>query len=542
MSRANIPFALPLGLFLISALFGVVTAYAPVAALRDFVLIVCGAALYVMLIWKREDARFLVTAVALYVLGAAVLVLAFVAAQDATNHAVKLVALNSLDTFFGQLFPPLARFIGQPNSLAGIVAVALPLDIALAMHVAQRRARNAVAALFLLALILILGLVLADSRGAWLALALVGGVFGAGYAARRMQPQQTRLVFPSLLVLGLVVMLGAMQNQDLLSALVTRADFLAAAQGDEVPRLILYAQVWRLIQDYFFTGSGLGTFPMVYSTYALQIHVYFLPHAHNIFLQIWMEQGLLGVIAFVWFGIGFYAWMWARRAEWNWLAIGGLAAASVMLLHGLVDASFWYTAVTRPLLLMPFAFALTGVCASYSWKRDLKIGAAIGAAVLIAIAVFGQAALTRWYANVASVMQTRVELGQYQFPNALVEYIRHDGDLTGTQAAFHQVLALDSGNVTANERLAMIELARGEYADALAHAQAASARDAANPVTWQLLGDAYLALGNQDAAYAYWSRLDNAANLLNVEAAIRYDRQGDSVRAAWARALARRIK
>jgi O-antigen ligase len=490
MSRPNIPFALPLGLFLVSALVGVITAYAPVAALRDFVLILCGAALYGIILWKRDDARFRVTAVTLYVLSAAVLVIAFVAAHDVTDHTLKVIALNALDSFFGQLFPPLARFIGQPNSLAGIVAVALPLDAALAIHWAQMRARNAVAALFLLALILILGLMLADSRGAWLALALVGGVFGAGYAVHRMPPQQARFAFPSLLVLGLVAMLAAMRNQDLLSAVATRADFLAAAQGDEVPRLVLYAQVWRLIQDYFFTGSGLGTFPMVYSTYALQIHVYFLPHAHNIFLQIWMEQGLLGVIAFVWLGIGFYVWMWARRAEWNWLAVGGLAATTVMLLHGLVDAPFWYGDVTRPLLLMPFAFALAGIRAPYSWKRDLKIGAAIGAAALMAIAVFGQVAPTRWYANLASVMQTRVELGRYQFPQRLVEYVRRDADLSDAAALFQRVLALDSEDVTANQRLAMIELARGAYADALAHAQAASARDAANPVTWQLLGDA----------------------------------------------------
>ena len=49
-----------------------------------------------------------------------------------------------------------------------------------------------------------------------------------------------------------------------------------------------------LAGDYAFTGSGLGSAMMVYSTYAMILHVGFISHAHNLFLQIALEQGLPG--------------------------------------------------------------------------------------------------------------------------------------------------------------------------------------------------------------------------------------------------------
>src|SRR5581483_5455193 len=127
-----------------------------------------------------------------------------------------------------------------------------------------------------------------------------------------------------------------------------------------IPRLDLYQQVWRLIQSYFFTGTGLGTFPMVYSTYALQQNVFILPHAHNMFLQIWVEQGLLGIVALIWLISAFYRRAWKTRRNWSWLTLGGLAATTVMLLHGLVDAALWYSDLTRPLFFVPLALTVAG--------------------------------------------------------------------------------------------------------------------------------------------------------------------------------------
>ncbi len=524
MSRLNVPLALPLALFLASALVGVALAYAPIPAAWDFLLYAVGVALYALIYAKRADEKFLAATIVLLGAASAALVTGFLAFA---------------------LSPDFHSWI-QPNGLAGILALALPLNIALAAHWARQRARRKAVALGALILFLSFGLVLTGSRGAWLALTFVGGVFAIGYLLRRTNARRMELAAPALLIgfcaLALVVMLAFPETRlNVSPEWFARATALLGAGKNDIPRVVLYEQVWRLIQDYIFTGSGLGTFPMVYSTYALQTHVYILPHAHNVWLQIWMEQGVLGLVALGWFVVGFYGWVWSWRSDWDWLALGGLAAATVMLLHGLVDAAFWYADVTRALLFAPFAFALAGIRSPYPLRRDLKIGAALGATALLGLILFWKPLAPRWYANLASVMQTRIELAPYEYPYVMVEYVRRDADLEKVKALFQQALALDPTNVTAYQRLAQIQLARGNYADALALAQAAYAQDAGNPITWQLLGDAHLALGHDEEAYAYWSRVADAQDKLNVEAAIRYQRQGDEARAARARAMADRI-
>ena len=55
---------------------------------------------------------------------------------------------------------------------------------------------------------------------------------------------------------------------------------------------------------------------------------------------------------------------------------------------------------------------------------------------------------------------------------------------------FRQALAFDAGNVTANQRLGAIALARGEHDAARGYLQAAYRRDPSNPVTERLLSKA----------------------------------------------------
>ena len=204
------------------------------------------------------------------------------------------------------------------------------------------------------------------------------------------------------------------------------------------------------MQDYTFTGAGLGTFPMVYSTYVLLINVPYLPHAQNLFLQIWFEQGLLGMAALAWLLVTFYGWVWRRRSELNWLTMGGVAATTVMLLHGLTDAPFWYSKWSLLLLFMPMALAVAGQSVSGSrkgaerWQVSpsapfpsgkaspiihfplpaIAVSAVLIAALGLMLAIGWKQVAARWYANLGSVAETGVELGSYSFPDHLVEYTR----------------------------------------------------------------------------------------------------------------------
>jgi putative inorganic carbon (HCO3(-)) transporter len=98
------------------------------------------------------------------------------------------------------------------------------------------------------------------------------------------------------------------------------------------------------IQDFPFTGTGLGTFrrvaPLLYPLFLIGSELD-IGHAHNVFLQVALDLGLLGLVAYlaliisaIWIG-----WRLARsRSEWGWLGLGIVGALVAFHIYGLTDA------------------------------------------------------------------------------------------------------------------------------------------------------------------------------------------------------------
>ena len=141
-------------------------------------------------------------------------------------------------------------------------------------------------------------LILTQSRGAWISV-------GAGLAAilylalrRRWADRRGLRIVLDLLALAVLLALlaffvTAVRTPDL-------ASFLGSTQvgNSAIGRATLWRDGLGLISDYPFTGSGLRSTMMVYSTYGLMIHVGFILHMHNLFVQIAVEQGIVALLAF----------------------------------------------------------------------------------------------------------------------------------------------------------------------------------------------------------------------------------------------------
>lgn len=106
-------------------------------------------------------------------------------------------------------------------------------------------------------------------------------------------------------------------------------------------------EVWHwaiiAIQDFPFTGTGLGTFrQVVRRLYPLDVPAtYDIAHAHNIFLQTALDVGLPGLIAYLaMLGIaGFMGWQVAKRDDkLRPFALGLLASLIAFHTYGLTDA------------------------------------------------------------------------------------------------------------------------------------------------------------------------------------------------------------
>jgi putative inorganic carbon (HCO3(-)) transporter len=117
-------------------------------------------------------------------------------------------------------------------------------------------------------------------------------------------------------------------------------------------RVEIWSRALYMIQDFPFTGIGTGTFQSV----ANALYPFFLagpnaeiPHAHNLLLQVAVDLGIPGLIAFL--SILFLVFrsaltsvqFYLQKSEKSLAAVAWASLASLtgMLLHGMVHASSW---------------------------------------------------------------------------------------------------------------------------------------------------------------------------------------------------------
>jgi O-antigen ligase len=71
-------------------------------------------------------------------------------------------------------------------------------------------------------------------------------------------------------------------------------------------RLVVWSSTWTAIKDFWLTGSGLGSFLNIFHLYSpLSIQGGIYDHAHNDYLEFFLETGLIGVL----FLLGFVSLM-----------------------------------------------------------------------------------------------------------------------------------------------------------------------------------------------------------------------------------------
>jgi O-antigen ligase len=91
-----------------------------------------------------------------------------------------------------------------------------------------------------------------------------------------------------------------------------------------------------------FLGWGLGTFPIVYPEFRTFYTNFFVNEAHNDYLQLLVEMGILGLVSLLWFVITVYGRALKKIANWAGDANGAAALActlglSGVLVHSAVD-------------------------------------------------------------------------------------------------------------------------------------------------------------------------------------------------------------
>ena len=433
----------------------------------------------------------------------------------------------------------------HPNVAASTLAPGLAFSVALVAWAGQRRPWLAISAC-LSTTIIFAALLLTSSRGGWLAVAAAGLLAVLVLVQRKwLQGKIPRRVFWGSMALIAVLCLSIISLAGYWEPLLGQVpDPSGSVQG----RLELWNQVLLLIGDAPFTGFGLMGFRMVYATYGILIHVPLQDHAHNTYLEVGLEQGLIGFFALLWGMVVILRWTWRaiesnHTVRWGW---AGLAAIGVLTVHGIFDVVFY---VTRPLPLIGLFLGMTWMLTETSTPDNLAIQPAsrrlrrwlapvigmISASLMLLI--FFRPLLAAWYANLGTIEQTRRELRTYDathFDNPTLDEVRQQLDLNQAVSYFNRSLYWQPANRTATQHLAQISLSVGEYSQALKLMQAAWNAGHQDEITRLLLGDALVAHTDPLAAAEIVRGLPQATSRLNTQAWYRYYRQADYERAVSA--------
>ena len=555
------PFDVPLALFLLTAAVGIWAAYDREAAWARFWVILGGVFIFYALANAESAGSLRVWYLTLFGAGAAAV---FVLTYDWEASAGKIGLLTRFGQALQASLPDLPPLDANVNIVAAILAAMLPFAGLAVVQARQRlldapRPRPAgsgpilrpgllaglVLALSIAALLLVaFGLLMTVTRAAWISVAGALSLAAVWLVAGRLsrdRPTVRNWIFAGWLVLMLAaILLVVVVRPGVIPAL------LAALPGPSPvgARTELWRNGLTLVRDYPFTGAGLEGFMMVYSSYVMLLHVGFIPHTHNLYLDLALEQGLPALLIFLCMCGLFFARFWrqalrpdahAPRAEMGAAALSLL----IILLHGLVDDPF-YRGRAVLWFFVPLAFVGTlpqvQLAVQQRKHRWTLPALTLGAIALVAAALLWRAPLlSRVASNLGAVYQTRVELADYTWPEwPIQDEVRRNKDLGPAVAQYERALALDPGNATANRRLGQIELSLGQYEAALDHLKAAYAVEPASNTTRQLLGEAYLANGQREEGRVLWSGVRNDRQQLEIRAWW-YEHIGEKERAEWMR-------
>src|SRR5271165_2535036 len=248
------------------------------------------------------------------------------------------------------------------NHYAGLMELLVPIPLVLSLtRLVGEKERIAAG---VAAAIMVGTVFLSGSRGGMLAI-FVELAFLAGVLLRRRKSTRIAVgvIAFAVVLIGLLTWLGGKELTSRVSSISTEA----RTELSGGMRLSIDRDALRMFANKPVLGWGLGTFPVVYPQYRSFYTNFFVNEAHNDYLQLLCEMGLLGFGTMVWFLVVLYRSAMPKIDNWMSDVSGAVTLACTLgftgiLVHSLLDfnlqipanAAFFYVlctiAAAKPLL------------------------------------------------------------------------------------------------------------------------------------------------------------------------------------------------
>jgi O-antigen ligase len=248
------------------------------------------------------------------------------------------------------------------NHYAGLMEMFVPVLLVLALtRLVGDRERIAAG---VAAAIMVGTIFLSGSRGGMLAIFVELAFFAAVLVRRRKKTHiAVGVVAFAIVLVGLLTWLGGKE-------LTSRVSSISSEARTELSggmRLSIDRDALQMFRNKPVLGWGLGTFPVVYPQYRSFYTNFFVNEAHNDYLQLLSEMGLLGFGTMIWFLIVLYRSAMPKIENWMSDVSSAVTLACILgitgiLVHSLLDfnlqipanAALFYVlctlAAARPLL------------------------------------------------------------------------------------------------------------------------------------------------------------------------------------------------
>ena len=494
------PFDLPLIVFWLSAAAGLAVTYDPQSGLRTLIVFTGMAVLYGFLSRAASSARRWDAFAAVLVALGALAGFYFITQAGHIAYDDKIGPIDRAAQAVAAIFPAFPFWKPVANSMATFLEGILFLAVGLAL-MAQGSGRRMLA--WGAVAILAIGLVFTASRGAWL------GVLGAGllWAALHWKPARWLVFAAAAGLLGMVVFVLIRGDINALAE-IPLVGQLAGALFMRPDRLEVYNHSLALLAEQPFTGIGLGdAFSMVYSRYELALAVPYLVYSHNLLLEIWLQQGILGAAAFIWLVVALFTALASRPDLKSDLRLQAAAAGLIAtLLHGVVDARQYPSLWTW----LPFFFLL-GLCAARLLQTqplpkprlEWLLPTGVTAIFLILVLLLNWPLTAAWDANRAGLLQIRAAFDKTLTPEQQEAMRSQSEDL------FAQALAANPGSAPIQRRYGLLRMEQERFEEAIPLLEQAHAAAPGHLAARKSLGLARLWTGDLERASELLAGLPN---------------------------------
>jgi O-antigen ligase len=251
---------------------------------------------------------------------------------------------------------------GQPNPFGGFMGLLAPIALTAALGYSVRARRfwhgtkqlpisPIIAASFYIAAsgLLVVGVIVSWSRGAWLGYALsLGAVL---FALPRRLWQSVGLVVAVTGIIGGLWLTGRLPLSVVsrISSAFEETFATADVRGVDITsenyalieRLAHWQAAVNMATDYPWLGVGFGNYEVAYPRYRLINWKFPLGHAHNYYLNVLAETGIIGLVAYIilWVSLIVLTWRTRRHPDplARFMAVGLFGSWVYLATHSLTD-------------------------------------------------------------------------------------------------------------------------------------------------------------------------------------------------------------